>query len=51
MNFWIDSNLIEYRQVSQSAKQFAGQDGLKIDNLLGAIIKVHVQRVRTFDLK
>jgi hypothetical protein len=49
MNFRIDLNLIEYRQVSQSAEKFTGQDGLKVDYLLCAIVKVYAQRIRSFD--
>ena len=51
VNFRIDVNLIEDRQVPQWAKKLAGQNGLKVDYLIRTIIEVHAQRVRSFDLK
>ena len=43
VNLGINSDLIEQRQVAEWPKQFAGEHRREVDDLLGAIAKLHAQ--------
>lgn len=51
MNLRIDSHSIENGKIAQRAIHRTCQDRPKIDHLLGAVVKLHAQRVGGFDLK
>ena len=46
----VDSNLIEERQVTERAIEFAGQDRPKVNRLLGAVVKLDAKDMRRDDL-
>ena len=51
MGIRIDSDLIEQFQVAQRAVQFAGKHRLKVDGLLGSVLKTDTKRVRRYDFE
>jgi abortive infection bacteriophage resistance protein len=51
VDFWINSHLIEYGQISQWTEKLSGQDGQKIDHLFGVVIKLDPQSVWRFYLE
>lgn len=51
MNFWVDPDLIEERQVTQGPAQLPQQDWPEIDGLRGAVVEGDSQRVGGNDRK
>jgi len=51
VNFRIDANLIEQRQVTERPIEFAGQDRVKVNSLLRVVVKAHAQDVGCDDLE
>jgi len=51
VNFRIDANLIEQRQVLERPIEFPAENGVKINDLLSGIVKAHAQDMRRDDLE
>jgi len=49
VNFWINPHPIKDRQVSQRSEQNSGKNGLKVDYLIGIVLKPNAQHIRTLD--
>ena len=51
VRFRIEGDLIEQDQVAERSIQLPSQNRLKVDNLLGSVVKTDAQRVRRDDFK